>query len=80
MKATIALNELAVKYSIRPDVGREFLSFPIEDWNEVKKLVKKVLVYDNKKFTFTGWCSDKNECYFAKPIDKDPTTAIIAKK
>lgn len=77
MKATVIPNEIAVEYSIRPDVGREFLSFSIEGWDEVKKLVKKVLLFDNKKFTFTGWNSDDNKCYFAKPIENEPLTAKI---
>lgn len=52
MKATIAPNEIKVEYSIRPDVGREFLTIDIEGWDDVKKLVKKVLVHEGKKFTF----------------------------
>ena len=77
MKATIAQNEIKVEYSIRPDIGREFLTIDIEGWDDVKKILKKVLVHEGKKFTFTGWCSDKNKCYFAKPINGEAATAKI---
>jgi len=81
MNATIALNEIPVQYSIRQDVGREFLTINIENgWDDVKKLTNKVLLFENKKFTFTGWCSDTNKCFFAKPIDKDANSAKIARK
>lgn len=81
MKATIALNEIAVQHSIRPDIGREFLTIDIENgWDDVKKLTNKVLNFDNKKFTFTGWCSDTNKCFFAKPLDINATSARITNK
>lgn len=80
IKATINPNEIAVNYSIRPDVGREFLTIDVENgWDSVKKLTNKVLVFENKRFTFTGWCSDTNKCFFAKPINQDAYTAKISK-
>jgi hypothetical protein len=36
-------------------------------WDDVKKISNKVLTYDNRKFTFTGWNSDRNEAYFSRP-------------
>ena len=80
MTATIAPDEIKVEYFIRPDIGREFLSFDIEGWDDVKKIHKKVLVYEGKKFTFTGWNSDDNKCYFAKPINGEAVTAKIARR
>ena len=71
MKAQILPKEINVSYSSCPDVGREFLSFSIDGWDEVKKLTKKVLLYDGRKFVFTGWNSDRNEIYFARPIGND---------
>lgn len=79
--ASIIPNEITVKHSVRPDVGREFLSFPIEDgWDDVKKIHKKVLMFEGRKFIFSGWNSDRNECYFFRPLDRDPSTATILNK
>ena len=80
MTATISKDEIKVEHSIRPDVGREFLSIDIEGWDDVKKLTKKVLLFEGKKFTFTGWNSDDNKCYFAKPIGQDVVVAKVSKK
>jgi ethanolamine ammonia-lyase small subunit len=65
MIATIAPDEIKVEYSIRPDIGREFLSFDIEGWDDVKKICKN---------------SDDNKCYFAKPINGEAVTAKISKR
>lgn len=81
MKAIVATNEIPVQYSIRPDVSREFLTIDLEDgWDSIKKLTNKVLIFENKKFTFTGWCSDTNKGFFAKPLDQDSFSAKILKK
>jgi len=77
MKATIVPNEIKVEHNIRPDVGREFLTFDVEGWDEVKKISKKVLVFNNKKFTFSGWNSDTNQCFFTKPLDFEASFAKI---
>lgn len=80
MKAIVATNEIPVQYSIRPDIGREFLTIDIENgWDDVKKLTNKVLIFEDKKFAFTGWCSDTNKCFFAKPINQNAHTARISK-
>ena len=72
MNATIHANEIPVSHSIRPEVNREFLTVSCPNgWDDVKKISKKVLTFENKKFTFTGWNSDRNEAYFAKPIESD---------
>lgn len=78
MIATINHKEIKVEYSIRPDVGREFLRIDCPNgWDDVEKINKKILTYQGKKFSFTGWNSDRNEAYFAKPIDKDCEYASI---
>ncbi len=78
MNATIAPNEIAVRYNSRSDINREFLTIDCpNDWDDVKKLTKKVLVYDGRRFTFTGWNSDRHECFFARGLDGDPGTAKI---
>ena len=69
MKATIVPNEIAVVYSHRPDIGREFLMIQVPNgWDDVAKICRKVLSYGGRKFTFTGWNSDRNECYFARSL------------
>jgi len=73
--ATIVQNEIAVRHSVRPDIQREFLSFSIKDWKEVSVLTKKVLLYEGKRFTFSGWNSDTNECFFVKPLNENISTA-----
>jgi hypothetical protein len=72
MKATITPDEIRVAYSHRPDIAREFLSVDVPNgWEDVKKLTRKVLTYDNRKFTFTGWNSDTLICYFARSLHTD---------
>lgn len=78
MIATISKNEVPVKHSIRPDVGREFLTVDCPNgWDDVKKLTKKVLEYQGFKYTFTGWNSDRNDCYFSRPIGSSAPVARI---
>lgn len=79
MKATILPDEIAIQYSFRPDVQREFLSFPISGWDEVKKLVKKVLLYDGRKFVFSCWNSDRMEIIFYRMLDNSTKTAKLIK-
>lgn len=77
MKATIAPLEIAVQHSVRPDVAREFLSFSISGWDEVRRLTKKVLVYDGRKFVFSCWNSDRMEIVFFRMLDGSTKTAKI---
>jgi len=79
MKATILPDEIAVQYSFRPDVEREFLSFSISGWDEVKKLVKKVLLYDKRKFVYSCWNSDRMEIIFYRMLDNSTKTAKLSK-
>ena len=75
-KATISTTDIPVRHSIRPDVGREFLTLDVPDgWDDVKKICKKVLVYEGRKFTYSGWNSDRNECFFAKPLNSEGSYA-----
>ena len=82
MKATILPNEVPVSYSHRPDVAREFLSVDVPNgWDDVKKISKKVLTYDGRKFTFTGWNSDTLKCYFVRSLHETiAPVATIGKK
>jgi hypothetical protein len=68
-KATINPKEIPVVHSIRNDVGREFLTIDVpEGWDDVKKICKKVLTFDGRKFTFSGWNSDTNQCFFYRVL------------
>ena len=76
MIATISNKEIKVEHNVRKDVNREFLTFQIENgWDDVKKVHKKVLVFEGRKFTFSGWNSDTNECYFFRPLNGESQVA-----
>lgn len=69
-KATIVQNEIEVQHTVRQDVGREFLTVECPNgWDDVKKLTKKVLLFDGRKFTFTSWNSDRNVANFVRLLD-----------
>ena len=77
MKATIIPNEITVRHSIREEVNREFLTVDVpEGWDDVKKICKKVLNFNGRKFTFTGWNSDRNEAFFTRPLHGDFVTKV----
>ena len=77
--AKVSNRDIPVRHSVRPDVGREYLTIDCPNgWDDVKKISKKVINYDGRRFTFTGWNSDRNVCYFMRLIDDTtPTTATI---
>lgn len=78
MKASILPNEIEVTHNIRPDVDREFLTIKISNgWADVSKICKKVLLYDGRKFVFSGWNSDTNSCFFYRMLSGDPKIAKI---
>ena len=81
MNATILPNEIPIlDYSERPDVGRGFLTINCPDgWDDVKKLTKKVLLFEGHRFTFTSWNSDRNVCYFTRPLNRNASVATIVK-
>ena len=77
-KATIMTNEIPVSHSVRPMVGREFLTVQCpEGWDDVEKLTNKVLLFEDRKFTFAGWNSDRNEAFFACLMNGTSSTATI---
>ena len=79
MNATIT-NKINVEHSIRPDVNREFLTIECKNgWEDVDRLRKKVLCFNNKEYKFSGWNSDTNQMYFFKPLYRDIQTASISK-
>lgn len=78
MNATLVQNEIPVRHTIREDVNREFLTFSVPNgWDDVKPLANKVLQFDGKKFVFSGWNSDRNECCFFRMLNNNPATAKL---
>jgi hypothetical protein len=76
--ASIASNKIAVSHTVRPDVDREFLTLNVpEGWDDVKLLTNKVLTYDGRDFTFSGWNSDVNQAYFVRLINGPDQVATI---
>ena len=73
----IDLSKKLVSYASCPDIGREFITFDITGWDEVKKLTKKVLTFDGRDFAFSGWNSDRNEIYFFRPLNRQLEIATI---
>jgi hypothetical protein len=68
--ATISPNEIPVRHSERPDVGRAFIAFDITGWADVEKVCKKVLIYKEQRYVFSAWNSDRNECIFFRPLNE----------
>jgi hypothetical protein len=46
-------------------------------WDDVKLLTNKVLTHNSKDFTFSGWNSDRNECYFVRLVNGPSFVASI---
>ncbi len=60
--ASIVKNAVVVT---RFNADRDMLAVSVpEGWDDVKKLVHKVLSYEGRTFVFTGWNSDTNEAFF----------------
>jgi hypothetical protein len=80
-KATIVKNEICVIHQTKTDIHREYLTVDCPDgWDDVKKLTKKVLEYEGRKYAYTGWNSDRNECYFARStLCDEPTARILSR-
>lgn len=79
--ATVSKNEISVEYSERPDVGRDFLTIDVPaGWDDVSRICKKVLEYNGRKFTFTGWNSDTLKCYFCAPHGGSQSVAKISRE
>ena len=76
--ASIASNKIQVEYSAMPGDNREFLTFKVPNgWDDVKRLTNKVLTHNSKDFTFSGWNSDRNECYFVRLVNGPSFVASI---
>jgi hypothetical protein len=81
MKATIVPNEIEVRHTVRPDVGREFLTIQIEDgWDGAKQWTKKVLLFEGRRFVWVSWNSDNNTVNFVRLLDREPEIATVLTK
>ena len=68
--ASIDANKIPVVHSVHVDVNREFLQIDVPNgWNDVKKISARVLTYDGRDFTFSGWNSDRNVAYFYRMLN-----------
>ena len=68
--AILTRNKIRVIHSVRVDVNREFVQISVPNgWDDVKKLTNRVLTYDGRDFTYSGWNSDRNECYFYRMLN-----------
>lgn len=72
--ATSNPNEISARYDFREGFGHYLTLDCPAGWDDVKKLTKKVLRYDGRAYTFTGWNSDRNECFF-----RSTGTEVVAK-
>ncbi len=61
--ATIVNNAIAITDTSREGFPHITIDCP-NGWDDVKKLTKKVLAYNGRHWTFTGWNSDRNVCFF----------------
>lgn len=76
MKATIDHQEIAVAHHCY-NHGREHLTIDCpEGWDDVKKLVNKVLTFEGRKFVWKGWNSDRNVCFFVGGTTKIATIQV----
>ncbi len=65
MNATISPNEIPVMPTQRQDDGTFWLVVDVPNgWDDVKKICKKVLNYDGRKYVFMSWNSDTNRANF----------------
>jgi hypothetical protein len=80
MNTAFITNEIQVRYTERPEVDRDFITTSVPNgWDDVRHLCRRVLSYQGRRFTFTGWCSDKNECFFAAPHGGSQPVAKIVR-
>jgi hypothetical protein len=69
---TIDPKEIRARYHA-DDTGRGWLYFSVPNgWEDVEKISKKVLTYDGRKFLFSGWNSDRNDCFFKEEVKGRP--------
>ena len=74
--ASIAANKISVNHTVCDN--REFLTFNVPNgWDDVKPLTNKVLSHCGNDYTFSGWCSDRNQCWFVRILNGPSFVAVI---
>ena len=63
MNATVS-DLIPVTFNDRADMGKWLTVACPNGWDDVKKLTKKVLVYNGETYVWRSWNSDRNESYF----------------
>lgn len=61
--ATIAKNAIAITDTSQEGFPHITIDCP-NGWEDVSKLTRKVLAYNGRHWTFIGWNSDRNVCFF----------------
>jgi hypothetical protein len=80
-QATFTNDILVLRTIVRPEYNQHHLTVAAPGgWDDVKKMVNRVLMFENQKFTFMGWNSDRNEAYFARPLNSNVMTAYLTNK
>jgi hypothetical protein len=69
MEAKIANNLIPVIPTHRPEFGHYLTVSVPNGWADVKKVCKKVLQFEGRNYSFTGWNSDRNDCYFRETLN-----------
>ena len=74
--ASIDSNKISVNHTVCDN--REFLTFNVPNgWDDVRPLTNKVLAYCGQDYTFSGWCSDRNQCWFVRILNGPSFVAVI---
>lgn len=69
---TIDPKEIKAEYHFSAG-GRGWLYISVPNgWDDVDKIRNKVLTYDGRKFLFSGWNSDRNDCFFKEELKGSP--------
>ncbi len=75
--AKVVEGEWEVRHTVYADA--EFIRWDIPNgWDDVKKIAKKVVLYDGRKFTFSCWNSDDLYVVFRRSlVTGDTKTATL---
>jgi hypothetical protein len=75
-------NEVAIaRHVVDPVDNSEWLYFDIPNgWDDVKKVCKKALLFEGRKFYFSCWNSDRMECVFRRFENQRPLVASIVRR
>lgn len=82
MIATVSSNKIAVEHSVCHESQSEYLTVNVPNgWDDVRKIMNKVLTFNNRDFTFSGWNSDRNQAYFVRKLSiHNEKVAVVKKK